>query len=153
MCSRGTRLLGAGHGGDDGKCRMHEVAVLGEPPTRRLTRRRLLIGASAACLVMGFLAGGQSDTLTGSDTADAAFSSLMPVTAGAIGKVKDAEHGAEFQRSVFNSGGDEIDVTILDLDGWGGTLLDSPSATVAPDTWGAVSSRHRPTVQTRRPTT
>jgi len=112
-----------------------EVSFGRDPPPRPTST--VLLGVAAACLVVGFLAGGQTDVLPGSDSAVGAASSAMPVAVGAIANVEpSAEHGDEFELPVFNAGADEIEVTIVDLGGWTG--LDSATETIAPDTWALV---------------
>lgn len=108
-----------------------EVSFGRDPPPRSTSR--VLIPVAAACLVLGFLAGGQSDILRGEMTDES--SSVPPVATGGIAKFEAASHGAEFELPVFNPGEDELDVTILDLGGWGAGHLDSRPVSIAPDTW------------------
>ena len=114
----------------------YEEVSFGQDAPPRSTSR-LLIGVACACLVAGFLAGGRSGVLTPSDAADDATLSV-PVTAGSVDNVEGAEDGAEFELAVFNSGEQEVEVSVLDLGGWGAELLDSPSVTIASENWEEV---------------
>ena len=112
-----------------------EVSFGRESPPRSTSR--LLISVAAVCLGLGFLAGGQSDILPRGDLTDGS-SSVPPVATGGISQFEGASSGAEFQLPVFNPGEEEVEVTLLDLGGWGAGHLESRPVSITPDTWRAV---------------
>ena len=108
----------------------------GDAPSR--SGVRLLIGVAVACLLVGFLAG-RTD-VAGDSSADSGSSSVHLV-AGPITNVTGTFNGADFALPVLNSGGDEIEVTLVDLAGWDKSLRFNSTATLPPDEWGQVAFR------------
>ena len=116
----------------------HEDALSDGRDTSRPSSPLLLVGVVAVSLVAGyFLGGGQTDLLKRRDPTGGA-SLVRPVVAGAIERVGDGVRtGSEFALPVFNTGANEVEATIVSVDGLA-ARLSTTTTPIAPGTWELV---------------